>query len=459
MLTAVFSGSPSAIAQEIEDNPPPIIQALTAQEEVLMKPTWGLNDSGLGDLGPILDIATNTNLDEASPAIAHCSPDVYLAVYERSGDIYGQYLNAEGAKNGGAFLISEIPGNNFNPDVACDWYRNKFVVTWQYLYDGGVDYDIRARGVYAIYQGDYLFGGGLWVAFSTNTETEPSIACNSDDHSCLIVYEYQASAQADLRGRRISIGTSGLSVPNLEFMISDLSDDERLPDLTWGGNEDEYYLVWHTTGTFGKQRTIWDTHQSSGSQTKSPRYSIESPAGTYKPVVAYNSRSGEYLIVYEQDVSGTRNIKAVRAMTTNDDILYMASPFIVNANSTTGQYYPAVAYSNGTQNINDGMGEDQFIVTYLLAAPSPQIVGQAIEGTYSASSSQKQGDPVVLDTAFGGTVSGLGRSDVTGSINNGKYFVIWEKWTADMSSNKYDIKGRLVTPISGNFLYLPLILR
>lgn len=465
LLIAAFTGSQVVAAQEIDHNPPPPGEPVPTNEDAFFQPSGDTARASLGNLNPILNIATNPDLSEGSPAIAHCSPDVYLAVYEKSGDIYGQYMDADGVLYGSAFRISNGYQKSSKPDVACDWYRNKFIVTWQYLFDGDSDYDIRAIGVHAIWQGEYLFGEEKPVANSSVIlETNPSIACNSDDHSCLIVFEYKpdTSTEADIYGRRIYIGASDTSLPDPSFMVSGGLDDERNPDLTWGGNDDEYYLVWQVTnasGTKGYQRTIWDTYQSTPPQTKSIIYAIEDPFGTYNPAVAYNSRSGEYLIVYEQRVSGIRIIKVARTVTWGDDIYQPVLPFILDANTTINQHYPAVAYSNGTQNVNDGMGADQFIVTYTLDTASPQVIGQAIEGTYSGSPSQHQGDPVVLDTAIGGFISGFGEMDVTGSINNGKYFAIWEKWADTMSSTNYDIKGRLISPTSSASVFLPLIMR
>jgi hypothetical protein len=48
-----------------------------------------------GKLGPRIEIAASSVVDEKDPAVAVCG-DIYLVVYEREGDIYGQRLNLSG---------------------------------------------------------------------------------------------------------------------------------------------------------------------------------------------------------------------------------------------------------------------------------------------------------------------------------------------------------------------------
>ena len=85
--------------------------------------------------GGMIEIATD-DVDEVDAAVALCASDQYLVVYQRSGEIYGQRLESDGDLLGGAFQIAEGPQPKYNPDVACDWLYNRFVVAWQYDFYG-----------------------------------------------------------------------------------------------------------------------------------------------------------------------------------------------------------------------------------------------------------------------------------------------------------------------------------
>ena len=104
------------------------------------------SDRALGTLGDIIHF-TDNSLNENLLAVAHCASDQYLVVFQQDNDIYGQRLDQSGGLIGNEFLISNGSAGSSNPDVACGWYRDVFVVTWQYDYLGP-DNDIFARGIY-----------------------------------------------------------------------------------------------------------------------------------------------------------------------------------------------------------------------------------------------------------------------------------------------------------------------
>jgi hypothetical protein len=56
-------------------------------------------------VGEIIDVAVDSAYDEQDPAVALCTYDQYLVIYEQDGNIYGQRLTNTGALLGGAFVI------------------------------------------------------------------------------------------------------------------------------------------------------------------------------------------------------------------------------------------------------------------------------------------------------------------------------------------------------------------
>ena len=94
-------------------------------------------------IGSKIDVAVTAN-DESNPAVAYCASSQYLVVYELEGGIYGQRLEEDGTLLGSAFVI--FAGYASDPDVACNWNRDRFIVLWGYDFYGGartVDVHIR----------------------------------------------------------------------------------------------------------------------------------------------------------------------------------------------------------------------------------------------------------------------------------------------------------------------------
>jgi hypothetical protein len=414
--------------------------------------------------GGIIEIATDDAADEWDAAVALCASDQYLVVYRRDGEIYGQRLESDGDLLGSAFQVSEGPQRKLNPDVACDWLYNRFVVVWQYdFYGDDSDYDVRARGVYGGHQasGSQLYGTELAVAQAGSGvwEWDPAIACNSFDHTCLVAFAYSGTGDGDIYGQRVSVGGSNIGREGSPFTISGYGAAESNPDVAWGGFDDDYLVVWqyvHDTPSPHDRvfaGYVWDTNQA-GSQVQTAGTYLIGP-GSYDhdqlvPAAAYNPRTRQYLVVFEYDYYGNGTDWDVEALRLTPGSGSWGGVFNVAA-TERDEEYPAVAYSGGTQSFSGGMGADQFLVTYRReGASTDDFYAQAIKGTYATSGSQREGTPVHMRTVEQWWNQW---ADVTGSINNGRYMVVWSECTGgDMDC---DVMGQMVVPYA---VYLPAVL-
>ena len=197
-----------------------------------LKESMGLSVPAVAPEGGVIDIAA----DGENPAVALCASNQYLVVYEKDTDseIYGQRLDSDGNLLGSAFQITDNSSDDTNPDVACDWYYNRFIVVWEHDYGDTGDLDIRVQGVYGGHQtsGSQVYGG--WHAVSQDEpqiERNPAIACNSNEHTCLVVFGYDDNAAGvdDVYGQRVSVGTSDTAIEGSRFTIGDYAAPESIP--------------------------------------------------------------------------------------------------------------------------------------------------------------------------------------------------------------------------------------
>jgi hypothetical protein len=418
--------------------------------------------------GGIIDIATDDGEDESDPAVALCAYDQYLVVYERGGEIYGQRLENDGDLLGSAFLISGDAHPDANPDVACDWYYNRFVVVWDHDFaGGGTDYDVRARGVYGGHQtsGSQLYGSELSVSEDGVDEQDPAIACNSDGHTCLVVFEYSGSGNGDVYGQRVSVGSADISLNGDRFNVSGFGVEEYNPDVAWGGCDDDYLVVWQYLHNDPSNHYrivlayVWDTNQAGSQIETGGSYLIAQGSHDHHqtmPAAAYNRDTRQYLAAFQYDWNGDGSDYDILALRLTPGGGSVGNVFFVAGTSPYDETSPAVAFSGGTQSISGGMGANQFLVTYIYESDTEQVIyGQAVKGTYYTGGDQRDGGRTSILSTGGGPNFGLFNPDVTGSINNGRYMVVWEDMTGGFAGDDYDVLGRMVAPYT---VYLPLVL-
>jgi hypothetical protein len=413
-----------------------------------------------------IDVAV-TGEHETAPAVALCANDQYLAVYSLNGNIYGQRLTSAGNLLGSRFVIYDGTYYANEPDVACEWSHNRFIVVWTYDYNGtGSDLDVNAQGVHGAHltSGSQLHGSRIYVSQDSITdEAHPAIACNSDAYTCLVVFEYNGTGNGDIYGQRLAIGSSGISREGDRFNASNFSAQEHHPDVAWGGLDDNYLVAWeylyNTPSNYYRilYSIIWDTEKGSNPTDEIRRGgTFLTAAGNEQtePAVAYNSIRREYLVAYtvEMPGGGDWDIYARRL-----DGIGESSPANPFALVWTGyvEASPAVAFSGGPESFPGGMGADQYLATYVAdeGTDGYAVYGVAIPG--DATFVDQFLDRVEIDHR--GNLPGwyLDAPDVTGSVNNGRYMVAWQYHTGGFSPDD-DVLGRLLAPEGA--VYLPFIL-
>jgi len=449
----------SPLVEEGGDRSPPDLRATEAPPPAL----------GIAPVSAIINVATSASL-EKDPAVALCASDQYLAVYVLDGSIYGQRLTSRGSLLGNPFVIynKTTSGYATQPDVACEWIYDRFVVTWAIDYNNqGADYDVRARGVHGAHQssGSQLHGAELRVSEDAPiSERNPAIACNIDDHTCLTVFEYSGSGSGDIYGQRIAVGSAGISLDGDRFNVNQSSAQEYNPDVTWGGDQNNFLVVWqylHTTPSNHYRVLfchVYDTERGTGSDERQHVGTFLVAAADYTrhqtvPSVAYNRYTQRYLVVFQYDYYGNGadyDVYARRVSGTGQTV--QGDPFSV-AGSSSDETGPVVAFSGGTPNL-PGSGADQFLVAYLYGEGN-DLYARSVKGSYASSGSQLDGGALRLYTRAATFGSYLDAPDVTGSVNNGHYMVLWQNHFQALVPDD-NVFGCLVAPYA---VYVPLVIR
>ncbi len=99
------------------------------------------------------------------------------------------------------------------------------------------------------------------------------------------------------------------------------------------------------------------------------------------------------------------------------------------------------------------MGTNQFLVTYIRTGSEKSVYSRAVKGDVN----QLDGAPIQLRLTGSSINFGLFSPDVTGSINNGRYTVVWSDMIGGFAGTDYDILGQMVAPNMD--VYLPFIIR
>ena len=410
----------------------------------------------------VVDIAVDPDFDASDPAVALCAGDQYLVVFEYGSEIYAQYLDSAGKRLGIPFVVSTDVYTESNPAVACDWNRNLFVVVWQHDDVNSGDMDIQAQVILGTRPAsrETNVAAILTVADSLIDETNPAIACNSDASSCLVVFE-RAENSGDVYGQRVVFSGSTFLRQGDWFAIGSFTAAERNPVVAWATFDDDYLVSWeYQNASVWRIVTayVWDTWQG-GSQIQTGTTFLTGPELPYdqlNPAAAYNGRSHRFLLVFQHAFFGQAtdyDIYGLRLLPgggSQGDLI--AIDFSQDLNEQ-----PAVAYGSGPYYLPGGRGADQFLVTYVTETLSGRwIQAHPVYGTHQVGSQLLSSTPMTLYQTTAGPNFDLLNPDVVGSLNNGRYFAVWESMTGGFAGTDYDVRGRLIAPYG---VFLPSIIR
>ncbi len=305
----------------------------------------GANDFRISDMGPDGSFFYSAN----TPSAAYNSVDnEYLVVWRGHDDvgtlvnneleIFGQRLSAAGTEVGSNdFRISDMGPDGstafsaFDPAVAYNGLSNEYLVVWQGQDDTGTlanrevevfgqrlsaagtdvgsnDFRISDMGP----AGSTVFGGFDPAVAYNSLSNEYLVVWSADDNTGTLV-----DGEFEIYGQRLN--AAGTETGANDFRISDMGPDGSAafraftPDVVYNGVSNEYLVVWRGEDNIGtlvdEEFEIFGQRLSSAGSavgTNDFRISDMGPhgntgfgTGAFTSVLAYNSLSNEFLVVWD----------------------------------------------------------------------------------------------------------------------------------------------------------------
>jgi hypothetical protein len=247
---------------------------------------------------------TSVPSGQSNPAVAYNSEsNEFLVTWQdtRNGnyDIYGQRVSATGTLIAGAFVISNASSHQINPAVAYNSEANEFLVTWQDIRSG--NYDIYGQRVDAT---GTLTAGAFIISNAPGYQINPEIAYNSESKEFLVAWQDPRNGNDDIYGQRVDASGS-LTAGN--FVISNASSYQTSPSVAYNSQSKEFLIAWQDMRS-GNLDIYGQRVDAAGSLTAG-NFVISNASRTQaNPAIAYNSASNEFLVAWQDDRNGDADI-------------------------------------------------------------------------------------------------------------------------------------------------------
>jgi len=263
----------------------------------------------------ILPLSAVFNVDGArgvahQPAVVY-NPDVYeyLVVWssapseEGDGEIWAQRISQGGNREGRPVPVCDARGDQVAPDVCYCPLSGEYLITWEdHRSEKKSGADVYAQRVGADGQ---LIGDELVVAAGFGDQMRPRVAFNLPAEEYLIVWYDRGDGAdgSDIEGRWL-VADGGMAGDG--FAICDAAGSQSVPVVAADLSRPRCLVVWED-GRYAawKGQDIYARFVAPRNELDGLEMPIAtSPSPEYSPRVVYNAVTDEYLIVWEDEVSG-----------------------------------------------------------------------------------------------------------------------------------------------------------
>lgn len=282
------------------------------------------------------------------------------------------------------FPISDIPYNQSRPGLASNPTANQFLVVWE-DYRGLTGFGSEVYG--QLVNGDGTMSGANFpITIMDDWQRDPKAVYNPVTGKYLVIWEDWSAETDDIDGQLVNADGS---LHGSELVISAAKNDQSNPEIAYNSAANEYLVVFDDNRLDENDLDIFGVLVNADGTVAGEDFPISSQVeNQLLPVVAYNSRDNQYLVVWEDKRSGSS--ADVYARVVNADGSMDGSDFLI-ASPSADYVYPDVAYDRS---------ENQFLIVWDL---STKIYGRLLKADKTfvspelkiGSSSNSVSDPAV----------------------------------------------------------------
>jgi hypothetical protein len=264
-------------------------------------------------LGGEFRVNTYTTSSQGSPSIAMDTDGDFVVAWDSYGQeigavgfgVYAQRYNSAGVAQGAEMHVNTFTtGYQRTPDVALDAVGN-FVVTWESFDQDGSGIGVYARRYNAA--GIALSGESRINAFTTNTQSEPSIA--SDDAGNFVIAWVSRDQDGSSDGIFVRRFTAAGDPLSGEVKVNAFTTAAQRGATVDADADGDFVVAWHSQSQDGAEYGVYAQQYSAsgapqGGEIRVNAFTTGSQAG---PTVALDA-SGDAVIAWTsapQDGSGS----------------------------------------------------------------------------------------------------------------------------------------------------------
>jgi hypothetical protein len=384
---------------------------------------------------PISDIPHN----QTYPGLAsNPSADQFLVVWEDfrgltgfGSEVYGQLVNGDGTMAGANFPITVENDWQRGPRAVYNPTTDQYLVIWEDQTDDLDDIEgqlVKADGT--------LQGSKLVISAAKNDQSNPEIAYNSAANEYLVVFDDDRLVEYDQDIYGVLVNANG-TASGEDFPIATHAESQLLPVVAYNSRDNQYLVVWWDKRSGVNAEVYARVVNTDGSMDGSD-FLVASPSADWvTPDVAYDRFKNQYLVVWEE---GTR----IYGRLIKADKTFVGPEFRIDS-STRSVSDPAVAYDSSSKQFlvvwSDGYGWDD-IRARLVGSD-----GSMLEDAFDMASGM--GDYFYPDVAFDEVAN--------------QFLTVWRNETCyqtfdNCEDNDIDIYGALYRAKVHIGLYLPIVI-
>jgi hypothetical protein len=351
----------------------------------------------------------------ASPDVAYnIATNEYLVVWETAASVRGQRLSALGTLEGGVITIA---AGNYPPPGFDGWYYDqpavayastseRYLVTFRYRADSDNGSSILAKSILSDGTPEQINPFTLAQHSNVLLPEAPAVAYNRSRNEFLVAWQQTVGPDIDVYGRRVKM-SGGADVLGGDFYIGTAaSQDETAPAVAaipTVPDEGQYLVAWERD--VGGNRNIVAAAVAWDGTVGIPQALAATPWGEYRPAAAGSEAHDQFLVTWTWiPVPGTQPMMEVQARTLALDGTVLHDTVDVGG----GQVFDSAVAA--------GSGGD-----FLVAFDDNETLGTTSRGIYgrrwaNAAPVADAGPDQWVGTGAAVTLDGSGSSDPDGDL-------------------------------------------